>query len=75
MRAKDAHTALFRVLISRVPFAFAGWTLRGFPAVSIRIGLSTGMALVGNLGSQERLRYRTTALPSTAPCLRAQHRS
>jgi class 3 adenylate cyclase len=34
----------------------ADWTLRGYPAVQIRIGLSTGMALVGNLGSQERLR-------------------
>lgn len=33
------------------------WTARGFPIVGSRIGLNTGRALVGNLGSPDRLAY------------------
>ena len=45
-RCADAHVFMPSV-----------WSQRGFPLVSIRIGLATGMALVGNLGSPERFRY------------------
>jgi len=34
-----------------------GWSLRGIPPIKSRIGLNAGMALVGNLGSPERMSY------------------
>ena len=39
------------------PHECTAWAVRGYPPVNIRIGLSTGTALVGNLGSRERLSY------------------
>ncbi len=33
------------------------WQARGLPELHVRIGLNTGMALVGNMGSQKRFDY------------------
>lgn len=35
----------------------AEWQSRGLPALSMRIGLNTGMVLVGNVGHNDRLSY------------------
>ena len=34
-----------------------GWAARGLPAISMRVGLATGPALVGNVGSSTKFNY------------------
>jgi adenylate cyclase len=34
-----------------------GWSERGLPTIAIRVGVSTGPAIVGNFGSERRFSY------------------
>ncbi|HET7343918.1 MAG TPA: adenylate/guanylate cyclase domain-containing protein, partial [Methylomirabilota bacterium] len=46
---QDLLTALVRLNV--------GWAARGLPAISMRVGLATGPALVGNVGSSTKFNY------------------
>jgi adenylate cyclase len=47
--AQDLLKALVRLNV--------GWAARGLPAISMRVGLATGQALVGNVGSATKFNY------------------
>ncbi|HEY2993691.1 MAG TPA: CHASE2 domain-containing protein [Methylomirabilota bacterium] len=47
--AQDLLKALVRLNV--------GWAARGLPAISMRVGLATGPALVGNVGSATKFNY------------------
>jgi adenylate cyclase len=47
--ARDLLVALERLNV--------GWAARGLPAISMRVGLATGPALVGNVGSTTKFNY------------------
>jgi adenylate cyclase len=47
--ARDLLRALERLNV--------GWAARGLPAISMRVGLATGPALVGNVGSTTKFNY------------------
>jgi class 3 adenylate cyclase len=47
--ARDLLVALTRLNV--------GWARRGLPAISMRVGLATGPALVGNVGSTTKFNY------------------
>jgi adenylate cyclase len=46
---RDLLTALERLNV--------GWAARGLPRISMRVGLATGLALVGNVGSKSKFNY------------------
>ena len=52
-RACRATQDLLRALVR----LNVGWAARGLPAISMRVGLATGPALVGNVGSSTKFNY------------------
>jgi adenylate cyclase len=44
-------------MLQRMKILNQHWYQQGLPNLSIRIGINTGFAIVGNVGSQERLSY------------------
>jgi adenylate cyclase len=46
-----------RDLLSALERLNVGWAQRGLPAISMRVGLATGPALVGNVGSTTKFNY------------------
>jgi adenylate cyclase len=46
-----------RDLLSALERLNVGWAARGLPAISMRVGLATGQALVGNVGSTTKFNY------------------
>jgi adenylate cyclase len=52
-----------RAMMQRLERCNADWASRGFPAISIRVGIATGTASVGAIGSEARVDY--TAIGDT----------
>jgi adenylate cyclase len=75
--AKDAQTAVRCALeMGRVLETLAvAWRARGLPTVSMRVGLYTGVAVGGSLGSADRMKYTTVGdTVNTAARLESFHK-
>jgi adenylate cyclase len=44
-------------MLARLEAERAGWEARGFPRIDIGVGINTGEAVVGNIGSPEKLEF------------------